>query len=675
MAEHAKLTRGTSVPHPSPATPHTTPITRPSESRLGEVVVREGLITADQLTAVLEQRNGSGTHVPLAQELVRQKLVTQRQLNLVREHAQRPKLGEVLVRSGAISGEQLQHALDQQKQLKLPVGQLLVRLKYLTDETMRQALSVQLNVPYLDLDRVTIDPALSRIVNQSYARRHSLLPVARVGQTLTICMDDPSNRFVIEDLKGSTGHVVTVVTASHEAIERAFERVYPERARPATQSLDVIADDESDKDAVRSKYIDDSRQIRNADALVRQLLSMAIELRSSDIHLETLADRLQVRFRIDGVLEEIDLGELQHLCNEGSRQVVSRLKILGKLDIAERRRPQDGSFRLRVDRRGEQASVDLRISVVPSYYGESVVLRILDRSRAPGSIEQLGLSKAVADKLPQLLRRPSGIVLATGPTGSGKSTTLYASLMSLYRPQIRILTAEDPIEYVYEQFSQSEVNNQIGNTFASYLRAFLRHDPEVIMVGEIRDQETADMAFRAAQTGHLLLSTLHTNTAVGAVTRLLDLKIDPNMLASALIGVLGQRLVRQVCGACRARYQPSDELMREFFDEMPAEMTFYKGNGCTACNFTGYHGRMSVAELWVPNEEDFLLINKGASFDDLRKSALRSTLSMADDALERLAAGRTNLEELIRMLPYSAIAEFRQRRLGCGEEVAALLAS
>jgi type II secretory ATPase GspE/PulE/Tfp pilus assembly ATPase PilB-like protein len=487
-------------------------------------------------------------------------------------------------------------------------------------------------------------------------------------------MDDPTNHAAIEELSGSTGRAVTVVTASHEAIERAFRRVYPEPLETPSQNVDLVADEESEKEANRSKYAED-RQNKNADTVVRQLLAMAIERRSSDVHLETLSNRLQVRFRIDGVLEEMALGDLQDLCNQGAREIVSRLKILGKLDIAERRRPQDGSFRLRVDRQGEQANIDLRVSVVPSYYGESVVLRILDRTRVPNSIEELGFSTAIAERLPQLLRRPSGIVLATGPTGSGKSTTLYASLMSLYRPQIRILTAEDPIEYVYEQFSQSEVNEHIGNTFASYLRAFLRHDPEVIMVGEIRDEETADMAFRAAQTGHLLLSTLHTNTAIGAVTRLLDLKIDTNMLASALIGVLGQRLVRQVCAACKAPYQPSPELMREFFDAPARGMTFYRGSGCKECNFTGYHGRMSLAELWVPDEEDFLLINKAAPFEDLRRSALRTTLSMADDALERLTAGRTNLEELIRMLPYSTICEFRQRGLGCTEDTSALLAA
>jgi type IV pilus assembly protein PilB len=259
-----------------------------------------------------------------------------------------------------------------------------------------------------------------------------------------------------------------------------------------------------------------------------------------------------------------------------------------------------------------------------------------------------------------LLQRPAGILLVTGPTGSGKTTTLYAALMTAYRPEIRILTAEDPIEYVYEQFSQSEVNERIGNTFGRYLRAFLRHDPEVIMIGEIRDEETAEMAFRAAQTGHLLLSTLHTNDAISAVTRLIDMRVDPNLLASSLLGVLAQRLARMVCSACRKPYQPSRDLIKEFFVHEPEGLTFYRGAGCTVCNYTGYRGRTSIAELWVPSEEDVILISKSAPFDEVRASALRSTVSMALDVIERLSSGRTNLEELIRVMPYSAVYQFRQ---------------
>jgi type IV pilus assembly protein PilB len=292
-----------------------------------------------------------------------------------------------------------------------------------------------------------------------------------------------------------------------------------------------------------------------------------------------------------------------------------------------------------------------------------VVLRILDGQNAPSSLDQLSFPPSVTEKLRQLLNRPSGILLVTGPTGSGKSTTLYASLMTVSRPGVRILTAEDPIEYIFDNFSQSEVNEQIGNTFAAYLRAFLRHDPEVIMVGEIRDRETAEMAFRAAQTGHLLLSTLHTDTASGTIARLLDLNVDPNTLASSLIGVVGQRLVRQICDRCKVTYEPAKPILREFFDERPKHLKFYRGEGCTSCNRTGYRGRLTIVELWVPSEEDIVLINKSAPVEEIRASARRSTMSMADSAWLRLREGRTNLEELVRMLPYQAVVDFRQQCL------------
>ena len=260
-----------------------------------------------------------------------------------------------------------------------------------------------------------------------------------------------------------------------------------------------------------------------------------------------------------------------------------------------------------------------------------------------------------------LLQRTTGIFLVTGPTGSGKSTTLYAVLMKLHRPEIRILTAENPVEYVYDELSQSEVNDAIGNTFASYLRAFLRHDPEIIMVGEIRDQETAEMAFRAAQTGHLLLSTLHTNTAIATLPRLLDLKIESSLIASSLIGVMSQRLVRRTCLFCRQPYTPSPHVLNEFFQPEPVLLKFYQGAGCAECGFSGYKGRMIVADLWVPDDQDAVLITRQAPFDEIRESAQRTTFSMAEDAHERLVAGLTTPEELLRVLPYTAVAEHRAR--------------
>jgi type IV pilus assembly protein PilB len=573
--------------------------------------------------------------------------------------ATRYRLGEVLLRSGAITSEQLAHALTQQRRHRLPLGELLIKLGYVNDDTVRQALGRQTNVSFIDLDRLEIDRSLARVVNSNYAKRHALVPIAQVKQTLTICMDDPTNRAVLEELARSTGFSVTVVTASHDAIGRAQSRLYDDPAHAAQiDRVDLMIEEAGEK-AVRSKYVEDYLQDKKADAIVRRLLSKTVAHGASDIHFEPLANRLQIRFRIDGVLEALELGELQDACDNNAREIVSRLKILAKLDIAERRRPQDGGFRVRVDRGDEQSSIDLRVSVVPSYYGESVVLRLLDRKHAPRSIDQLQFPPTVTARLRQLLQRPSGMLLVTGPTGSGKTTTLYASLMTLYRPQIRVVTAEDPIEYLYEQFSQSEVNPDIGNTFGSYLRAFLRHDPEVIMVGEIRDEETAAMAFRAAQTGHLLLSTLHTETAIGAIPRLLALNVDRNSIASSLIGVVGQRLVRRVCADCQSEYDPPVDLVREFFGRRPDSLVFKKGAGCPRCNYSGYRGRMTIVELWTPGDEDALAITKHANFDELKASAQLSTLPMSDAMWAALEQGQTNLEELVRVMPASTIADFR----------------
>jgi type II secretory ATPase GspE/PulE/Tfp pilus assembly ATPase PilB-like protein len=474
---------------------------------------------------------------------------------------------------------------------------------------------------------------------------------------------------VVEELSQSIGFVVSVVTSSREGIKRAFKRLYDESVEPAepgagSSQIETIAISDPAEDdaggAGKSRYVDEYIQDKKADASVRQLLALALDRRCSDIHLETLAGRLHVRFRIDGILQELDLGSGQVTYDQSAREIISRIKVLAKLDIAERRRPQDGSFRVRLERKEDTQHIDFRVSILPSYYGESCVLRILDKKNAPTSIEQLGFSTEISSKLRQLLQRPAGILLVTGPTGSGKTTTLYSALMTAYRPEIRVLTAEDPIEYVYEQFSQSEVNDRIGNTFSRYLRAFLRHDPEVIMIGEIRDEETAEMAFRAAQTGHLLLSTLHSNDAISSVTRLLDMHVDPNLLASSMLGVLAQRLARLICADCKQPHKPSPELVREFFLHEPEGLTFYRGAGCQACNYTGYRGRTSIAELWVPSEQDVILISKSAPLEEVRASARRSTISMAEDVTERLSSGRTNLEELIRVMPYSAVYQFRQ---------------
>jgi type IV pilus assembly protein PilB len=633
-------------------------------SRLGTLLVSRGLLTQAQLDEALRAQQAEPAPRPLGQILVEQRAITPRQLSLVLDvYRKRPRLGEILVRGGVLTDEQLETALEEQHRSGQPLGQVLLTLGYLTEELLRKALCTQLNIAFIDLDQLQPAPAVVRMISKAYARKHRLVPVSVMENVLTVAMDDPTATGVIEDLQASTGFTVTPVTSMTAKIQRALARAYGEQpeapAADGPQLLDLV----EEADAARRGYVEQYHQSRKAEEIVRTILNIAIEKGASDVHLETLARGLHVRFRIDGVLQELDLGPLQAGLESSPREVVSRVKVLGQMDIAERRRPQDGSFRARVAREGSPG-FDFRVSVLPSYYGESVVIRLLDSRRAPRSIEKLGLWHPVTERVQALLRRTAGILLVTGPTGSGKTSTLYAALMTLHRPEIRILTAEDPIEYVYEQFSQSEVNERIGNTFASYMRAFLRHDPEVIMVGEIRDEETAEMAFRAAQTGHLLLSTLHTNDAVGSVTRLLDLRVDANLLTSCLLGVLSQRLVREICRACRVESAPPERLLSEFFDAPPASLRWYRGKGCPACNMTGYRGRMVVAELWVPSEEDIILINKGAPFEQVRESARASTLSMGDDAWRKLQAGRTNLEELIRTLPYACLRGLRATAAG-----------
>jgi len=650
---------GSSEPAEPVLTAHATSLD--ADLYLGEVLVREDLITQDEADQALEAQKQAPVYQPLGKVLVDRGLITERQLKHVLGQRPQYRLGELLVRSHAITPRQLEHALEQQKHLKMPLGQILLKLNYLTDEQIRRALSVQLNISYVDLDVIPTDRVLIRFINGSYARRYSVLPVGLDDQTLTVAMDDPTQGHVVEELTRSTGKIIRLVTASQLAIQRAFKRMYGVQvdmpvAASGKEAVEILSE-EPTVVATGASTGNDQR----GDEIFRQVLKKAIDRRASDIHLEMLPSGLYVRFRMDGVLHEPELGALQEACDRNAREIISRIKILGGLDIAERRRPQDGSFRVQIERDGEVRPVDLRISIVPSYYGESVVLRVLDRASVPGSIDQLGLSSRLTDSLKQLVHRPTGILLVTGPTGSGKSTTMYASLLTIYKPQIRILTAEDPVEYVFEQLSQSQVNDLVGNTFASYLRAFLRHDPEVIMIGEIRDQQTAEMAFRAAQTGHMLISTLHTNNAVGIVPRLLDLNIDPGLMASSLNGVVNQRLVRQVCPHCRDEYQPAPEILREFFTGAPPpEIKFWKGRGCRVCRLSGFAGRLIVAELWMPSQHDRILLAKRAHFNEVRTSAESSTVSMAEDIKEKLLAGRTNLEEVLRVLPYEVIYKLRQ---------------
>jgi type II secretory ATPase GspE/PulE/Tfp pilus assembly ATPase PilB-like protein len=615
--------------------------------------------------------------MPLGHILVAQKVITRRQLLAVLARYRRSsKLGELLVKSEALTPEQLATALAEQRRWRQTLGETLIRLKFVSEEQLRRALCLQLHINFFDLDTIALDMSLRPLINPRFAKKRLVVPIARVDQTLVVAMDDPTRNAVVDDLKSSTGLDIEVITSTTASIRRALAHMYPGPAEIETGGLvpthpqeppvivgepHILSFEELDRLAgERTTYLDAQRGGEGTASMVRRILSVAIERGASDIHLEAVDGGLQTRFRIDGVLQELELDLLGETLSQHRGRLMSRLKILSKLDIAEKRRPQDGSFRARLERDGQATTVDFRISIIPSYYGESAVIRILDPRGLPQSVEALGLRVAVTARLRQLLRSSTGIILVTGPTGSGKSTTLFGALKSIYQPGIKILTAENPIEYVCDGFRQHEVDDRLGNTFAKYLRSFLRHDPDVIMVGEIRDNETADLAFRAAQTGHLVLSTLHTNDAISAIPRLLDLGVDSNLIASSLLGVLSQRLAREVCSECREPYAPPAELLQQTLGETPDDVSWVRGHGCSACNYTGYRGRLILAELWTPNDADIVLINRGAPFDEIRASARKSTLAMADDVAEKLRLGRTNLEELIRALPHSALRQLRQ---------------
>lgn len=628
-------------------------------NKIGEILIREGLISEVQLQKAVLVREESPAYKPIGQILVDQKAITQKQLNILLDRfKKRPYLGEILIRSGAISPENLKVALGYHKKEGIRLGEALIKLNLVDETAMRQALCIQLNIPFINLNTITINRSLAKLFSKSFAQKNMIVPISRIGDAMTIAMDDPCNEGLIYDLEAATGLSINVVTSSQEAIRSALNRLYEEPDDPGLDSeLELIEEDV--KSFGTSKSVE-SQKFRKADTIVGHIINLGLKCSASDIHLEASDRQMVTRFRIDGVLQETPLGRLQQEINEYRREIISRIKVIGKLDIAERRRPQDGSFRARMVKDGHDIKTDFRISIIPGYYGENVVLRILDTSKAPKSIDDLAFSERVSKGLRQMLERSTGIILITGPTGSGKSTTLYGVLMSLYRPGIKILTAEDPIEYIYDNITQCEVNQKIGNTFATYVRAFLRQDPEVIMVGEIRDAETAEMAFRAAQTGHLVLSTLHTNDAISSVTRLRDLNVDPNLISSCLLGVVAQRLVRKICPHCKKSYSPPQDLLNEFFKPLPSDMEWFIGEKCPECNYTGYSGRMAVAELWTPSEQDIILINKGAPFDQLRESSYKNTILMSKDAMEKVRTGQTNLEELIRTLPYSSIYQFRR---------------
>ncbi|MEA1923247.1 MAG: ATPase, T2SS/T4P/T4SS family, partial [Pseudomonadota bacterium] len=474
-----------------------------NRTRLGLLLVDEGFITPNQLQEALrlqqENPQNRNDYQYLGQILVDKKYIGAEQLRYVmKKHDKKTRLGDILLRCKAITEQELKFALLEQEKSGNRLGEILLKKSLVSDEAMRQALCTQLNIPFIDISRFNIDQNLTKIINRDYAYRHKIIPVSMTESSITLAMDDPTDNETIAELEMFTRLQINLVTSSRIAIQEAFKRLYPHESlqqeihtpevTSEKTSIDFALDleDEDPAEISKPQYVE-AQESKRADLFVQRILSLAIQKQASDIHLENLDHRMVVRFRIDGLLQEFSLGDIQNDINNYHREIISRIKIMCKLDIAEKRLAQDGSFRSHIIRQGEKTHIDFRVSVIPSYYGENTVIRILDSRRSPTNIEHLNFSPKLTEKMIKLFNRNTGIILVTGPTGSGKSTTLQSGLLSAYRPGLKILTAEDPIEYVYENFMQCEVNEKIGLTFASYIRVFLRHDPEIIMIGEIRD--------------------------------------------------------------------------------------------------------------------------------------------------------------------------------------------
>ncbi|RIX54041.1 type II secretion system protein GspE [Paenibacillus nanensis] len=543
------------------------------------------------------------------------------------------RLGDLLVESMLISEEQLQEALREQSKTKQKLGDLLISQGYITEQQLIEVLEFQLGIPHVSLYKFQIDPAVTQIIPESMARRYQAIPLQKEGGRLMVAMADPLDYFAIEELRMSTGFRIEPAISSRDELQRAIARHYGLQDSMNQMLVDMSSSDEIQENEVMDE---DSPVVR----LVNQMIQQAVQLRASDIHVDPSELNVTIRYRIDGVLrtERTVPKQMQGF-------ITARLKIMAKLNIAERRLPQDGRIKMTVDFK----AVDIRVSSLPTIHGEKLVLRILDLSTGVKAIDQLGFNERNLELFKDMIDKPYGILLITGPTGSGKTTTLYSGLSHLNKEDTNIITVEDPVEYQLEGINQVQVNPNIGLTFAAGLRSILRQDPNIIMVGEIRDSETAEIAIRASLTGHLVLSTLHTNDSVSTITRFRDMGIEPYLIASSLLGIVAQRLVRRVCPDCKQAH-PVTEQERFFLrGRLPELDKLYRGQGCGSCNSTGYRGRVAIHEVLLVDDEIRELITNGASVMQLRDAASRQgMIQLLDDGLEKVARGVTTLQEVLR---------------------------
>ena len=566
----------------------------------------------------------------------------------------RKKLGECLMEAGLIDEKTLAKALEIQKVRKKKIGQILIDMGVADDEEIAKALATQLMIPFLRLGKTEIPQEIISLVPAEVAENYLLIPVKRTEKGLLVAMVNPLDLYALDDVRFLTQMTIDIAIASQGDILQAIERYYPKRDLERDfdselgidRGIEVIPPVKKEE-----KDVDDLMKLTERPPVVRftnALLADAIRLKASDIHIEPQRSAVIIRYRIDGIMREIMKTD-KHV----HASLVSRIKVISNMDISIRRKPQDGRSQVRF----RDKSYDLRVSTIPTSYGEKVTIRILDQSRAGMRLEELGISDRALRDFMEVMSRPQGIILVTGPTGSGKSSTLYACLNRLNSPSVNIITVEDPVEFDISGINQVQINPQAGITFAAGLRSILRQDPDIVMVGEIRDTETASIAFQAGQTGHLVLSTLHTNDAPSAVTRLLDLGVEAFLISASLVAVVGQRLVRRMCQECKVPDPLSPQILKQLLPYIGTDKkaTFWKGAGCEDCQYTGYSGRLGLFEILMVTPSLREIIAPKVSALTLRKAAESEGFqSMSMDGIRKALQGLTTIEEALRVAPPEA---------------------
>jgi type IV pilus assembly protein PilB len=568
-------------------------------------------------------------------------------------------IGEVFLNMKLVTPEQLKEALEKQQQVKgqsASIGDVLVNMGYITERDRVRCQGEQFGVPFCDLGEAQFEPEAIKLVSQALARRYKVMPLARNNGKITVAMQNPLDIFAIDEIRLMTGVDVDPMIAVEEDIIRAINEHYRSEASVNQAVSEVIRDLDNDKIAIETSAqpaddeeisIEQLKELSEEAPVIRLanlIITRAVHDGASDIHIQPAKDQVRVRFRIDGILHDAIA-----VPKKIQSSLLSRIKIMADMDIAEKRSPQDGRISAVIDER----QFDFRVSTLPSVYGEKIVMRILDKSAISVGLNRLGLLPETLERFEALIQRTYGILLVTGPTGSGKSTTLYSVLSKLNSGEKNILTIEDPVEYELAGITQTGVNVRAGMTFAAGLRTMLRQDPNIVMVGEIRDAETAIIATEAALTGHLVLSTLHTNDAPGSVARMMDMGIEPFLIASSVIGVLAQRLVRMICPKCKEEYRPPMDAVKRLNINLEGDskVSFYRGRGCEACKNTGYKGRIGVYELMIVTDDVRDLILKKSSSYEIRDKAIQQGMkTLRDDALAKILFGTTTLEESLRVI-------------------------